>query len=368
MSNETPVVSRRIVRKAHKIGHMRTTVSPETADDTAQASRVEETPGTRSYIKTTRVPSAPVPSGPGAYGLDHRGGGGGDDDYDDDDDGREDSFPVGERVCYIAGLILALLAVAYLGQLVMVVLVGVFTPPLPLEDKLVDIGWTFRGRVSELRFVTEEGWTLPADAVPLQSETRQRSTRTVLDHEETHCETVRVPEEVVIDYHTQCARGIVDWTAEREVYSHTETQCVRGIKGWTDELEVYSHTEELCYADGRCEEKDVYDRVAPEPIYGDLCEETDVYDTWPAEPIYGDVCEKVPITQTVWTPTEKCSVERVMRDDPVMGTWWTYTVHKWIATRTIERTATTPGTEREDVEALLGANERYDETYWRSGL
>ena len=346
-ANKTPkVISRRVVRKADKVGRERTTHSVDAHEDAAQSTRIEETNNTRTYVKTTRPPT--VSSGPSRT---------------PESDAHVQERPITHTPhCDSLSIITWLMAVIGVAAVTSLLLSG--SNLEPLAGKLTDARWTFSGFVSERRMVTLEGWDLPHDAAALASETRQRSTKQVLDHEETLCETHWGPIEILDGYRQECGQGITGWSPPQKIYSHSEERCEEEIVAWTDETEVYSHTEELCYDDGHCEEKDVYDLVPPEPIRDQVCESHDVYIETNTEPIYGVVCEDVPVYRSEIESREECKVVRVMRDEPVMGTWWTYTVPRWIYTRTIQLVAEEPGMERADVKALLREDQRYDSEGW----
>ncbi len=182
--------------------------------------------------------------------------------------------------------------------------------------------WMFFGDVSEMRTVTEGGWELPADAHVLQSVAKQRFIRSVVDHIETVCREVTVP---------------------LQTLSHYETRCTTTVVELTPELEVYSHTEEVCYASGHCEEQDVYDKV-------------------PSTPVYQEVCEQVPVYATELVLEEECSETRVMRDEPVIETYWTFTIKRWVPSRKV-RYDSMDGDSLDMID-LADPNARYSYSGW----
>ena len=195
----------------------------------------------------------------------------------------------------------------------------------PTRAVLTHVSWSFVGEKQQLQNVNEEGWSLPPNAIILSSTSRQRSTRSVLDHEDIMCQTVVVPSEVVDHFERRC---------------HLVT-----LPG--EEYEEYSHTEETCYENGQCEQTDIYLRIPPV----DTIEE---------------ICEQVPVYNTIWTPHEECVTERTMRDEPVMGTYWTYTMPRWRKTGMVHLgTKTGDVLEQVDPRTHLTAGERYERIEWR---
>ena len=316
------VVSKRKILPNEKVGHVRPVQSLEVHVDTLQSTRIEETASTRTYVK----PSAPVPVGipihpppppqntvPSAPPMDidrsvHR-----------PERLRKHAYRPSASSCHfdyvgVALLIVAILATAWGWSILM-------TPTIAVLDH---VSWTFAGEVSESRIVTEEGWYLPADATPLQSVERQRSTRSVLDYERPVCDMITVPV---------------------QIFSHYDTRCSQVVTGSTPELEVFIETNEVCYDDGQCEEQDVYQKL-------------------PTQPIYQEVCEQVPVYITTWHPKEECTVERVMRDEPVMGTYWTYSILRWVPSRSVHFDSTdVDDVKRTDPSALM-THEQYASSTW----
>lgn len=327
---KAPVVSRRVLVKADKVGHVRSVRSPSARADAATSLRVEETATTRAYVRQLGLSPPPPPpmrssTPPTSPRVPHyyhhdpppvspiR--------YDDDDHvvassrRRKDDADDAANIVVAAILVVALVAL----------LVWASLPTYAVLDR---VSWAFVGDVHALRLVTEEDWVLPDDAVDvLASVEQQRTTREVLDHTETLCRT---------EQHSTTT------------ISHYEQQCREELTGWTDAREVYSHTEEVCYADDTCEEKDVYTKL-------------------PAEPIYGTRCKQVPIFVTVQTPREKCDLVKHMRVEPVMGTRWTYTAKRWVKARSVTF-ASLAGHTTDMVRDALGPDETYVGDGWRYHL
>ena len=156
---------------------------------------------------------------------------------------------------------------------------------------VVGTSWSFSYDIEEKVRATREGWDLPSDGSLIEvisKEQRIKHLRTAVDHYETQCVDVTVD------------RWHDNWT----------TVCATKLTGWTEPLEIYSHTEDVCYADGRCEEKDVYVKQPAEPIHKEECHQ--VNSPWKSVEVE-QRCKQVPITIDV--------IER--------GDFYTYAAYVW---------------------------------------
>ena len=317
--NSNPVVTRRVVVKAHKIGHVRSLHSADAQIDAATATRIEETPETRAYVRPlglspppplplphvieTSLSAPPPPIEPSAPPQ-----------LRDQDPELPPKNEDGH------GKLFGVIAII----LVLIVSCWWLTQPRPVL--LEGVSWTFSAEIQERQLIVDEGWMLPPDGdlvEVLSTVDRQQSSRQVIDHYDTVCKWIDVSH---ITYHTK--------ERQKQVQS-----------GWTEPLEVYSHTEEVCYADGRCEEKDVYEKVTQQPVYQ-------------------TVTEVVEVPTTVWTKKEQCDRIPISRTEPVMGTYYKYRAFRWKTVRHIHLSSLDGDTVTDADPGRLGQGERYGMTTW----
>lgn len=325
MNPEKRLVSRRSVVKAHKVGEVRAADSAAAHVDAASASRVEETEDTRTYVRPLGLappqplrralhydPPPPHPFDPTAMPVPSADNGPIVPRLTPESPRKIDLPPPYDEYIFIGTLLLVILGVGWFAYWAH-----------PREYPLVGVTCRFTGNVGELREVRDEGWSLPANATILTQDERQQSIRSVFSHHETHCYPV---------------------THSRQVYSHTDMECALSIVSWTVPLEIYSHTDELCYDDGTCEEKDVYTKD-------------------PSKPIYADKCTPIERFRTETYVTDECKQRAVTRDEPVIRTYWTYLVTRWVVVRqvTLVRSKDEPCVVSDDE---LSPTERYMTETW----
>jgi hypothetical protein len=303
------VVSRRVIVKPSKRGHIRAAHSPEARADAAASTRIEETATTRAYVKP-RGFSPPPPLTPTTVAANV-------DDY----------YPYRARYSTTKPTMPLLPFAIIIGALACLCLCAFLFAPrerAPVYARLDNVSWTFEGQVCAYRTVRDEGWSLPSGARTVDSRAMQRTTREVVDRVEPHCWPIEQPVKVL---------------------SHHETSCFQQRVGWTEPREVYNHTEEVCYANGLCEEKDVYTKTERQPRYEEQC-------------------QFVPIYRTEWQTVDQCEQRTVWRTEPVIGTWWTFDVERCQHVKTVHL-ASQRGHVLADVDhAIAGTNQTYESRRW----
>ncbi len=115
----------------------------------------------------------------------------------------------------------------------------------------------------------------------------------------------------------------------------SEQQCEQEFKGYE---EIYSHTEEVCFADGKCENKDVYKK---------------------GNPVYRKVCKPVYYTRTRTVP--RCEDVDVTRSEPVAGAYYQYDIEKWVDVKEVKLNY-----EEDTLESLnLPPGQKYSREEWK---
>lgn len=167
------------------------------------------------------------------------------------------------------------------------------------EVTLLNASWDFRGQVSQLKSVEEEDWMLPDGATSIDFWESVKTYKTVVERVDHVC---------------------ADKLEMYDVFSHYENICKKKFARW-EKTEDYSHTKRTCYSDGVCEDKDVYNK-----------KDKAVYET---------VCEKEPRYKKAERTVLSCKDVPITREDPVFGTRWKYTIDRWIPLFTVSMNSNT---------------------------
>lgn len=305
------VVSHKVFVKPHKIGEVRVVGDQGSQYDAATASRIEETPVSRAYVRGVGlapppppplVPPLPLPLSLEQEPLQSTPVAPPEEKFSPPSPSFEEKKSSNPRPQTDEELCCGVMhkeGLPYVGVFIfflsMVLASFVFMEAPNREYVLVGTSWTFQGKIATLRDVTHEGWTFPANAKIASSRMRPNGKRSVFDHVE------NVTREVV---------------QTRQVLDFIENVCKDSITGYTPEREAYDHTEQLCYDDGTCEEKDVFAKIPSEPIYSRSCVDKPHFRT-------------ESYTYLIWEPKD------VMREEDVMQWYYTYTIPEWVPVRSV---------------------------------